>query len=162
VQKTSFSGNERPLRLVRAWIAPFAACAFLVCAAAPAAAGSSHDGAVLFQKHCLSCHTRPIATGTFESLLRDTRTPPVGMPAFGEEKLTDDEVLAIAEHLFPEAREQDAHSAPKDGRIQARAEAANVGPEDAGTARSAPQESSEAPRRTLKQRKAWLRGFGTN
>ena len=162
-QRSALRTNRR-FRLRRAVGALFAVNVFIAFGTVSlGAADQDLDGAALFEKHCLSCHARPLTSGTFDSLLRDTRTPPLGMPAFDEDKLTDKEVQAIAEHLFPAAPKERGPSPLAAGRAGKTTDAAVTGK---GDQKAAPENtangSSEEPRRTLKERKAWLRGFGTH
>lgn len=76
------------------------------------------------------------------------RTPPPGMPAYGEDKLSDLDVQAISKHLFFTASgEPPAASVLKP--IAQEPARTGSGVENPRTSRSA------------REKRAWLRSFGT-
>jgi len=140
-------------RSVRRFGALLAAALVLVLGAeAPSDAGQQAEGAELFQKHCLACHPGKLKTLTYGDLVDSVRTPPIGMPAFNEQKLSDEQVRAIGDHLY-----QTASGKQQAGRLEAALAEPKPDPEEAFA-----ETGQERPRRSLKERKAWLRGFGTN
>jgi len=120
----------------RSFTASLTMAVLLVCgAAALCTAAERPDGAELYQKHCVSCHPDGSKLKLDIPLLGTLRTPPVGMPAFGPEKLTDRDVQAIGEYLRP-----GAPAAPK--------------------TEPAPQAPAKAGK-SSKEKKSWMKGFGT-
>ena len=109
---------------------------FVCCAAVLCTAAGRPDGAALYQKHCVSCHPDGSKLKLDIPLLGTLRTPPVGMPAFGQEKLSDRDVQAVGEYLRP-----GAPGAPK--------------------TEPAPQAPAKAGK-SSKEKKSWMKGFGTS
>ena len=109
----------------------------LVCGAATLCnATEQPDGAVLYQKHCSQCHPGGSKLKLDIPLLNSIRTPPPGMPSYGQEKLSDRDVQAIGAYLRPAAS-----AAPK------------TEPE--------PQPPAK-PSKPSKEKKSWMKGFGTS
>jgi len=97
-------------------------------------AAEQPDGAALYQKHCVSCHPDGSRLRLDSPLLNSLRTPPSGMPSFGQEKLSDLDARAIGEYLRP-----GAPAAPK----------------------TEPQAPAKAGKPS-KDKKSWMKGFGTS
>jgi hypothetical protein len=125
-------------------------------------AESHTDGSSLYRKHCLACHPRALKALTYEDLRASVRQPPMGMPAFSEEKLSDLELRSIGESLFP--------AVPKD-RKASQLEAARTDP-PAAAIDTEPAVQASVPavsgaerlpgsRSTAKEKREWLRSFGT-
>jgi mono/diheme cytochrome c family protein len=99
-------------------------------------AAEQPDGATLYQKHCASCHPDGSKLKLDVPLHNSLRTPPLGMPSFGQEKLSDRDVQAIGTYLRPGV----SAAPPKEPAPQAPA----------------------GPSKPSKEKKSWMKGFGTS
>ena len=61
------------------------------------------QGEYLFKKHCSGCHRDPAKLKQVEHIASRMRNPPVSMPQFGKEKISDIDAGEIADyiHLSP-------------------------------------------------------------
>lgn len=75
------------------------------------ATASPDDGAMLYRKHCTGCHPDPAALKSTENLAELLRQPPVAMPAFDTERLSDSSVVAI-ENFMRQRRNAGETAAP--------------------------------------------------
>ncbi len=87
--------------IIRAGTSLVATAFFLCINAAPCLAAPQTDGGALYRKHCAHCHPDAAKLKMPGKLVDDIRMPPPGMPAFGEEKLSDTEVRSIGEYILP-------------------------------------------------------------
>ncbi len=116
----------------------------------PAFAAEQTDGAALYQKHCAACHPDGAKLKPINSLINALRTPPIGMPTFGEDRLDHQAVEMIGAYLqVPVAEEPRAAQKPD---VQ----------QDPEPATKPAQDAPAKPRKSLEQRKSWLKGFGTS
>ena len=60
---------------------------------------SQDDGAKLYKKHCISCHPDDHKLRSSRDIIFLMRNPPVVMPVFGVEKLSDYDAQAIADFI---------------------------------------------------------------
>lgn len=128
------------VRTSRSLSAALIIAAFLLCGAA-----ERPDGATLYQKHCSACHPDGSKLKLDEPLVESLRQPFPGMPLFGKDRLSDSEVDAIASYLLnsPSAATPPAAQPPA---------LPKTGP--------GPQPPAK-PRKPSKEKKAWMKGFGT-
>jgi mono/diheme cytochrome c family protein len=61
------------------------------------------QGEYLFKKHCSGCHRDPARLKQVEDIASQMRNPPVSMPQFGKDKISDIDAGEIADyiHLVP-------------------------------------------------------------
>ncbi|MHB8845039.1 MAG: c-type cytochrome [Nitrospirota bacterium] len=138
-----FAGGFGAMLIMTALV--IACCDVSLCSAA-----AQSDGAALYRKHCSTCHPQALTTGSTADLFGIVRTPPPGMPAYGEDKLSDLDVRAIGEYLFPAAS----------GEPPAAASALRpMAQEPARTGSGTANRSSSS--RSARKKRAWLRSFGT-
>jgi hypothetical protein len=109
MQKTAASPHPVRAPLI------LAAC-LLFLAASPCGAASQREGAALYRKHCSVCHREASKLARSGDLVESLRNPPVGMPAYSEDKLSDADVHALREYIrFADGkahRPAPAHSMP--------------------------------------------------
>jgi cytochrome c len=107
----------------------------------PCNGASLYDGASLFQKHCSLCHTTALNVRSSGDVLDLVRTPPAGMPTFAKDRLSDGDAWAIGDYL--------RSSSPFKPATQDPASTGSV------TEKSSPSGKSS------KDKKSWMKGFGT-
>lgn len=128
--------SMQPLLSFRFFVLALATAACLSGPAIRCLAADQPDGAALYRKHCASCHPEEKNVDLSTQLIDRLRLPFVGMPTFGPEKLSDDEVRAIDTYLqLTRAAAQEPEEGPK---------------------------APPKPRRSPKEKKSWMRGFGTD
>jgi hypothetical protein len=131
-------------------------------------AAAENDGAQLFGKYCAVCHPQAPRVGPSDDILGRVRMPPPGMPAFGEDKLSDREARAIEAYLKAGAPVEP--TAPE--RTAPQPEAAPVKPPVPVSVpaaiepvRAHPSAVTERPRkaaRPVKPKRSWVSSFVRN
>jgi mono/diheme cytochrome c family protein len=66
------------------------------------AATSKHVGEELFNKHCLACHPKAAKLRSRKNIIEKMRNPMSSMPAFDENKLSNDNAKKIADYIHQE------------------------------------------------------------
>ena len=94
LKRDSYSWSPCSAVLLAALLVPLA----LVALIATPCSAEERDGAQLYRKHCSLCHADASRLRS-EELMNDIRMPPPGMPAFGDDKLSDEDVQAIADFV---------------------------------------------------------------
>ena len=115
----------------------------LVSAAAWCFAAAPLDGAALYKKHCAVCHPDTSRLALDDPLAETLREPPPGMPAYGEDKLSELEARAIESYLL------------KGRSAEKQPEAQLPPPKKADPAPKALEEPGTT------KKKSWMKGFGT-
>ena len=103
--------------------------------AAVCAAASPSDGMKLYQKHCAGCHPDAAAFKSMKNIVSLLREPPAAMPAFGEERLSNADAVALDDFI--------QHGARKTGKTNEAAAA--PGPATETVARSGANPVTAAP-----------------
>ena len=120
-------------------------------------AASQKDGAALYLKHCIHCHPEASTLKMSEALIDSLRTPPLGMPAYSEDKLSDADVQALGEYIRPAGRNVPLPTSAQTKPLSATVGTAPVSMVSAG-ASSGTERALGTGMRT-KTKKPWNRGF---
>ena len=123
----------------------------------PCRAASQKGGAALYRKHCSYCHPKASTLRMSKDLLGIVRMPPLGMPAFSEDKLSNADVQTLGEYIRPAGGK-----VPQPASVQTKPLSATAG---TGLATMVPASASPGTEgapvtgRQTKTQKPWNRGF---